>query len=91
MHFSAHGLYREYGDGVAEFSLEKLRRTNIWLYRKQGLDDSMNMRIHGVRSVATMKRFNRVMRDGEIETYWNAVSQEEKGRDDGEQRARGNE
>lgn len=72
---------REHENGVDHFSLEKLRRTNIWLYRKQGLDDSMNMRIHGIRAVATMKRFNKVMREDEIETYLKAVSRDKKGRE----------
>lgn len=66
--------FREYADGVEKFSLDTLRDTNIWQYRKGKLDDTMSMRIHGIRAVETMKRFNMIMTDREVEDYLKAVS-----------------
>lgn len=79
--------HREHADGVDEFSLDTLRNTNIWMFIKEGLDGSKNMRIHGIRATSTLKRFRRLMQEGEIATYMKAVSAEshwDSAGDDGE-------
>jgi len=59
--------------GLDSFSFRRLRDTNVFLLRRAGMKDNVNMRIHGMLAVASIKRFDRLFTQKELNAFHRAV------------------
>lgn len=58
--------------GMGEVSYVRLRDTNIAHLREAGMKDNVNMQIHGILAVATIKRFDALLTEEELEEFYEA-------------------
>ena len=59
--------------GLETFSYRQLRDTNIFMLRKAGMRDDVNMWIHGMKAVASIKRFDRLFTQKELDAFHRAI------------------
>ena len=64
---------RKNARGLEDFSFRRLRDTNVFLLRRAGMKDHVNMAIHGMLAVASIKRFDRLLTQEEIDAFHKAI------------------
>jgi integrase len=71
--FAKHYQPQKNARGFESFSFRRLRDTNVFLLRRAGMKDSVNMRMHGMKAVASIKRFDRLFTQKELNAFHRAI------------------
>ncbi len=65
--------FHQYGEGLDSISYRRIRETNIAFLRSRGVKDNVNMAVHGILAVRSIKRFDRLPTASEIRNLRSAV------------------
>ena len=64
---------REYEEGLDSVSFLRIRETNIDFLHRRRVKRNVNMAVHGILTVTSMKRFEKLPTDGEIKNILSSL------------------